>query len=248
MDKPSAKSLVDYHAVVQSFPPIGGRGWCYRGQSNASWPLLPKAGRPEYHGHTWYKGTPHGRLAGKVPHDLGRFSVWRSLAVAFLPTLPTNDWECLALAQHHGLATRLLDWSTNPLVALYFTVFDNRDQDGLVYAYRGRKTINPSIDVFASQGEVGLYFPRPFAQRILAQCALFTVHPKPNMVLTPSTLSLSGRNGARSVPSLVEIQIPSSAKKTIQRELHDYGITHMSLFPDLDGASAFVNWESRRGS
>src|SRR2546427_519519 len=93
----------DLHTFFDAYrahPPVG---WWFRGQSDATWLLVPKAGRHEYF-------LPNDR-------DLGRFKSWKDRAVAYLGSLPTDEWECLAIAQHHGLATRLLDWTYNPLVA-----------------------------------------------------------------------------------------------------------------------------------
>ena len=121
-------------------------GWVFRGQDNLKWPLLPKAGREEY----FREATSVWAEKGQTSSDLGRFKAWREDAVAFCDSLPENDFECLAFAQHYGLATRLLDWTTNPLVALFFAVEMQGEVDGAVFLsfalvdHRPREVFNRS--------------------------------------------------------------------------------------------------------
>ena len=85
----------------------------FRGQPRTGLPLLPKALRKEFQD-------------GNHIEALKRF---RRECWAFGLTA-TGGLEDLAIAQHSGLATYLFDWTTNPLVALFFACGEDRDKDG----------------------------------------------------------------------------------------------------------------------
>ena len=221
-----------------------GTGHFFRGQTNATWKLIPKAGRPEFTGEIKRDYKPNESLPS---HDLRQFERWRSMAIAYCDSLPSNDFECLAYAQHYGLATRLLDWSTNPLVALFFAVENDPCATGIVYCYHtslqltARKLTEPI-------SAVCFFRPRPIDRRILAQQGVFTYHPDPQAdfpieSLLSQTSSLTGVE-AEPFLSLASLTIPGPAKNFIMEELAGIGITRQTLFPDLEGLSNFLNWES----
>lgn len=80
----------------------------YRGQRN-DYPLLPNICRD-------------GENRALLRRERALLTLFKKEAPRCLQLVPDNDWEWLVVAQHHGLKTRLLDWSFDPYVALWFAL------------------------------------------------------------------------------------------------------------------------------
>ena len=150
-----------------------GSTWKFRGQSDASWPLVPKAGRSPY----------------KNYDDSTIFRHWKRGAAQFLQIKQFDEIELLAIAQHNGLPTRLLDWSHNPLVAAFFAVTADPTQDGALYAIKYDRFVTDKFEPFQKNDRIVLYQPTLNSPRLARQMGYFSLHNTPSVSITQKTLS-----------------------------------------------------------
>jgi hypothetical protein len=221
------KSVEQFHQLFRGYRSHSGFANWFRGQSDSEWNLLPKAGRKEH------------KLPGN--RDLGRFKDWEDQAIAY-NELPKSRLERLAIAQHHGLATRMLDWTKNPLVAAYFAVIDEPKKDGAIYILERLEdfvNIDTPFDTIENFEGVICYIPRAVSSRVINQKGMFTIHcpADKNIEIKESMISHKESN-------LSKVIIPSSLKLEVESMLDDYGVNAFTLFPDLDGLSKYKDRET----
>lgn len=199
--------------------------WVFRGQRDKAWDPTPQIDRLDFIAYrAEVKWT-------RLRHETWLLEEFKKAARPLAPTPPQNQWEWLALAQHHGLATRLLDWTSNSLGALYFASEDQHSTaDSVVWCYHHEgETANPSADPL-SMKVVASYWPPHVTNRITVQGGCFTAHP-------PET----ARASKKWPGDLRQLVVPFAVRHRIRRELAQLGITRSTLFPDLDGIAAAIN-------
>jgi hypothetical protein len=202
----------------------------FRGVARKSFDLIPSVGR----GFS-------SEFIDLKPLEKKHLDTFRDETLSLRDFAPMTDWDLLMLAQHHGMQTRLLDWTENPLVALYFACEKDYECDGKVYRLGDMESLNTikSPEPFEITKDYIIKAPN-ISPRISAQSAYFTISKDPTRSLVVSLdFQVFGRD-------YHEIIIPSSQKINILNELNHYRINAATLFPGLDGIGKKLNFEFDR--
>lgn len=242
---------------TESIRPYGEeRVLWFRGQSDTSWGLAPRVWRKEY------------ADANEAEIRLE----FESVGTPLIQSLNTPDkWHWYFLMQHYRAPTRLLDWTTNPLVALYFAVCENDGVDGAVWvvdpwrwnrahvkylygpALAGWQETTPylldleeAFDTDRDENQTRKKWPiaiepHHIDRRIAAQGSKFILFGT-QKDMTLSPAVNRPRDKDGKHAILDKIIVTKKDKESLRVQLNEIGISERAMFPDLEGLGRHLAW------
>jgi FRG domain len=249
--------LASWEAFLDFITDSPYANWAFRGQCEAAWPLLSALSRYfvsfRVHPDAWQ--AQESRI----------LRIFKRKAHQYLSHIPDpeDDFQWLALMQHHGAPTRLLDLTWSPYVAAFFAL-ERATGDAAIWALnpahisyaaavtlQDGHTIHPqAIDprergnfrrYFLEEDDPFLWIGEPYIMnpRLTAQSGTFAV---PGMLSQPIEEILSRYPHPRE--TLVKLILPNAqVREKGMRELYRMNITYATLFPDLDGLARSLAYE-----
>ncbi|MFP1681013.1 FRG domain-containing protein [Alloalcanivorax sp. C16-1] len=241
------KSLAEYIEIVEFLQRDSIGALWYRGASKLSNQLLPslyrKRANPDAFGHD---------LSQLEEQLVARF---RDRSLPYHNRELVDGLETLFFMQHFGVPTRLLDWTANPFVGLFFALRTARkgdrpavwvldpakwNQNALSRTSYSGGPLDPANELLSGYRQVG-----DMTSLSDAPVAIFGAHNSPRIVAQQGTFVIFGsqtfpmetlyRNGAFPEKSISRIVIAGSAVETLRNSIFSHGITEGAMFPDLEG-------------
>ena len=223
----------------------------FRGHNNFTWDLLPKIARKDF------------KFRSNSDSELKMIETFKRYAKQYLKKEIKNEWDYFAMAQHYGMATRLLDWTTNPLAALWFCVgkpceveygalwilqlkiddylkASEIENDKIQKPWIEIRNPFKSFDYYSPltiSSSIIVFQPHLLDQRIINQNGWFTVHQN-----TKNNKYFDLTADAKFSSRLIKILVPKAVFSEIRFTLDTLGINQMTLFPDLQGVSKYSEW------
>jgi len=257
-------SLQDLATIVLDWenrlaePMLGLPTFWYRGHADNTWELEPTVLR------SWFIGWVARRVhhASTVPaqdieaHEITFNREFRRMAASF-HLGSDSEVELYFLQQHHGMPTRLMDWSRNAMAALFFAVSEHDDRDGELVVMDPRKTIPTiagiPIDVVHARHSIVEDTVKYLYEGSSLDPAGPYTPPSPSYAVPVSpdlragrllqqdacfTLHMPRSSPLPVGPGIIEkYRVPSGRKEELRFLLRSMGMGHAHAYADLDNVS-----------
>lgn len=217
----------------------------YRGQGNKNWSLMPGVmrDREDYLNEELYIKE----CLRQYPEEFENMS----------------KVDVLIKMQHYGIPTRLLDLTSNPLVALYFACASQPDEDGVVYVTQGPVTRSSDLYVnvvveslfsYKSHGKVSCPASgMKVGERSLSKDDIERIIGYETPIVFQASLSnprIRNQNGYfsiyrgisdwKAIPYFLKIHIKKEFKEKIIVQLSRFGIDSKFIFPEFSNAAPCI--------